>query len=303
MGLGIRYSCCRSLLLTATLVWLTAVTGCDKPAQPLPPRTWVAYYGTDAPPELLQNYDVAVVDPGYAGDLAVVRASRTVVLGYLSLGELNDQRSQFAAARDQGLLLRENPNWKGAWFADIRKPGWQRLVVDEMATAILARGFDGLFLDTLDSAMHLEATDPKRYAGMADAAVATLLALHERHPKARLLVNGAIPLAGRVVPAVQWFAVESSLTDWDFASKTARLRRDDERKWATDRLAAARVANPQLLVFTLDYWNVADRAGVQAVYRRQRQAGFVPYVATIALDRVVPEPADITPSGSAGVAP
>lgn len=243
---------------------------------------------------------MAVVDPGYAGDLAVVKANRATVLGYLSLGELNDQRPQFAAARDRGLLLTENPNWKGAWFADIRKTGWQELVVDEMATAILTRGFDGLFLDTLDSALHLETTDPKRYAGMADAAVAMLLRLQQRHPGARLLVNGAIPLAGRVAPAVQWFAVESSMTDWDFATKTARWRRDDERRWATDRLAAAKALNPRMLVFTLDYWDAADRDGALAIYRRQRDAGFVPYVATIALDRVVPEPSAVTPTGPAG---
>ncbi|MBM4343987.1 MAG: endo alpha-1,4 polygalactosaminidase [Deltaproteobacteria bacterium] len=285
------------------LLAVAGLAACDKPAQPRPPQTWVAYYGTDAPPELLQGFDVAVVDPSYAGDLAIVKAKRTMALGYLSLGELNDQRPQFAPARDQGLLLRENPNWKGAWFADIRKPGWQRLVIDEMADAILARGFDGLFLDTLDSALHLEATDPKQFQGMTDAAVAMLLHLHRRHPAARLLVNGAVPLAGRVAPAVQWFAVESSLTDWDFTTKKARWRTDDERQWAAGRLAKARIDQPNLLIFTLDYWDAADRDGVRAIYRKQREAGLVPYVATIELDRIVPEPGAATASALRSAAP
>lgn len=41
---------------------------------------------------------------------------------------------------------------------------------------------------------------------------------------------------------------------------------------------------------TLDYWNPADTAGLRRIYRAQRANGFLPYVATVELDRLVPEP-------------
>lgn len=280
------------LLVCAGLV-LTG-TSCRPPA-PAVPSTWVAYYGMDAQPENLAAYDVVVIDPNYPGELAVLKANKAQVLGYISLGELNDQRPQFAAAKEQGLLLHENPNWKGAWLADIRKPGWQRLIVDEMAATLVARGFDGLFLDTLDSPLHLETTDSVRYAGMQKAAESLLAQLHAKFPHARLLMNGAVQLLGPCRQAVQWVAIESSLTTWNFESKSARWRTADERAWALNRLRQAAVENQQLRVFTLDYWPTVDVKAVGEIYRVQRATGFVPYVATIALDKVVAEPVAVTP--------
>jgi hypothetical protein len=43
-------------------------------------------------------------------------------------------------------------------------------------------------------------------------------------------------------------------------------------------------------VFTLDYWNPEDAAGIRRIYRTERANGFHPYVATIKLDRIVREP-------------
>jgi len=256
-----------------------------------PPRTWVAFYGADTPPELLQDYGVVVVDSAFQGSIAPLKRNNAKILAYISLGEMNVQRAQFAAAQAQGLLLVENPNWKGAWMVDVRDERWHKLVVDDMAPPLIARGFDGFFLDTIDSALHLEETDAVRYAGMRKAAIQLLQRLHARYPEARLLLNGALPIAGQLRGAVDWVAVESSMTTWDFATRTARWRTRDESAWVKARLDKAKTENPDLLIFTLDYWDPDDRAGLRALYREQRARGFIPYVATIALDRVVPEPA------------
>lgn len=260
------------------------------------PRNWVAYYGTDLPPHELRGFDVVVVDPEYRGAIAPLQADGAKVLAYLSLGEINASRPQFANAKSAGVLLQENPNWPGAWMVDIRKPEWHA-IAEDMAAALLAQGFDGLFLDTVDSPLHLEATDPKQFAGMKTAAAQLLGRLHARFPSARLLLNGATELAGPCKGQVDWIAIESSLTDWDFAAKQARWRRPDERAWALNRMRQAKADNPQLVLFTLDYWDAADSLGIARIYREQRAAGFVPYAATIALDRVVREPGVATPSG------
>ena len=256
-----------------------------------PPRTWVAFYGTDTPPELLQNYGVVVVDSAFLGNVAQLKRNKAKVLAYISLGELNAQRPQFEAARQKGLLLQENPTWKGAWMVDIRDERWHALVLDELAPPLLARGFDGFFLDTVDSALNLEDRDPVKFAGMRTAAIQLLNKLHARYPDARLLLNGALPIAGQLRGAVDWVAVESSVTTWNFETKTARWRTADEKVWVKTRLQKAQAENPDLVVFTLDYWDPEDRAGLRTIYREQRAQGFVPYVATVALDRVVPEPA------------
>lgn len=254
------------------------------------PHSWVAFYGTDAPPELLQDFAVIVVDSGFLGKVAPLKAKKSTVLAYISLGELNAQRAQFAEAQKMGLLVLENPNWPGAWMVDVRDPRWHALVVDVLASPLMARGFDGFFLDTVDSALNLEQQDPQKYKGMRAGVIQLIQRLHHKFPQAKLLMNGALGLVADLQAEVQMVAVESSLTDWNFQTKTPSWRKPDDRTWALNQMHKAKAANPHLQIFTLDYWNAADKPGVAAIYQQQRADGFIPYVATIGLDRIVPEP-------------
>ncbi|NBV79638.1 MAG: hypothetical protein EBR62_07240, partial [Verrucomicrobia bacterium] len=60
--------------------------------------------------------------------------------------------------------------------------------------------------------------------------------------------------------------------------------------WQVNALRQAKLSNPKLRVFTLDYWDPADTAGLKDLYRRQRAQGFVPYVSTPLLDTIIGEP-------------
>ncbi len=275
----------------AVVAWLVAFAACSCGGPQRPPERWTVFYGVEAPPELLQGHDIVVLDPGFRGDLAAVRSKGAKVLAYLSLGELNRQRETFGSAERAGVLVRENPNWPGAFVVDLRHPAWTAIAVQEMALPLRARGFDGLFLDTLDSALALEREAPGTYPGMRPAAVALVTELRTHWPEAVLMVNGALELTGDLRDVTGAFAIESTFTTWDFQSKQARMLQPEERSATLKRLQAARMANTALRLYTLDYWDVEDREGVRSIYAAQRRAGFVPYVATIALDRVVPEPA------------
>ena len=46
----------------------------------------------------------------------------------------------------------------------------------------------------------------------------------------------------------------------------------------------------ELPILSLDYWDPEDAESVRRIYRRQRQLGHHPYVATHLLDRIIPEP-------------
>ena len=56
------------------------------------------------------------------------------------------------------------------------------------------------------------------------------------------------------------------------------------------KLAELRRLNPKLRLYTLDYWEPTDRAGIAKLYGQERKAGFIPYVATIDLQRIVADP-------------
>ncbi len=113
------------------------------------------YYGKGELDQL-KAYDVAIVEPLGQNQQTVVQlqASGTLVLAYLSVIEAYtwDSKLQYATATDFLRLNNKpvtNPVY-GGFIMDIRSQRWQRLIFHQAAT-LLAQGYDGLFLDTIDN--------------------------------------------------------------------------------------------------------------------------------------------------------
>ena len=240
--------------------------------------------------ERISRYDVAVLDVDAAAPAIARRHSGAVVLGYLSLGEVHSGRDYFAEVKAAGLLLRPNPSWPDARFIDLRDRRWHRLVIDRLAPAILAKGVNGLFFDTLDDAEFLEAQDPARFAGMVDAAAELLRAIRQRFPAIPLMVNRGYAVLPRAPGAFDMLLGESVFTTYDPKSGAYRLLPDADYRWQVERMRDAQRRDPKLRLFTLDYWNPDDPRGIARIYAQQRTNGFIPYVGTPDLTRIVSEP-------------
>ena len=153
------------------------------------PMPWAVYYAADLPPTAFYGYDLLVFESDRHPPLEPLVDRGKKVLGYLSLGEVNENRPYFAEVKNEGLLLNENQNWKASYFVDVRDMRWTRRVIDELVPAILRRGFQGIFIDTLDNPGHLERTDPKAYAGMADAGARLVRTLRRNFPRMTIVLN------------------------------------------------------------------------------------------------------------------
>ncbi len=96
-----------------------------------------------------RGYDLVVLDgsEATAGQVAALRAHGRLVLGYLDVGTIERARpwSHAALAYRLGLWA----DW-GEYYADVSRPALRRLMADQVAPTILAKGFDGLFLDNVD---------------------------------------------------------------------------------------------------------------------------------------------------------
>jgi polysaccharide biosynthesis protein PelA len=248
-------------------------------------RTWVVYYG--AAPEAardLARFDVVVLDPHGHPPLPLVKRHGSLVLTYVSVGEVNTHHPEYAAIAGEPWVLAANPSWPDARGLDVRAPGYEQWLLDRVVPAALAGPVNGLFLDTADSALALERAEPRRYAGAARALERMLVELKRRNPRMLLVLNGGVALAERLADVVDGVALESVWTDYDFKAKAYRLRRTDE---AEARVALLeRVAALGLPVFTLEYAAVDGTPGPAELIHRARARGFVPYVSTIGLDQV-----------------
>ncbi|MCB1738625.1 MAG: endo alpha-1,4 polygalactosaminidase [Gammaproteobacteria bacterium] len=279
---------CRRLALA---VWVSAGLSINPTqADPLSHHPWVVYYAAELPITVFDPYELVVFDSDAHPPLQGLKERNKTVLGYLSLGEVEGNRDWFDAVRGEGLLIQENPVWKGSWFVDVRDRRWTRRVIEDLVPRILHRGFDGIFLDTLDNPAHLERTDPKRYAGMTEAAARLVRSIRRHYPDIVIMQNRGYELLPEVGGQIDAVLGESVFADYDFDTKRYQRVPDALYREQVGILKDAQRRYPELDVYTLDYWDPEDAAGLTAIYAEQQANGFRPYVATVELDRVVMEP-------------
>jgi polysaccharide biosynthesis protein PelA len=251
---------------------------------------WVAYYSDRAPSEEFRGYGLVVFDSDRHPPLARMAAHGQLLLGYLSLGEIDDQRAYFPAARQEGILIGRNPVWPGSYYVDVRDRRWRDRVIRQLVPAILAQGFQGVFLDTLDDPAELERRDPQAHRGMTAAAVELVRALRASFPSMTIMMNRGYELLPDVAPLIDIALGESVYTTYDFDRKAYRMVAAGEYREQVGLLQKAKRRNPAVRLYSLDYWDPADLEGIRRIYRAERSNGFEPYVATIGLDRIVKEP-------------
>ncbi len=252
---------------------------------------WIAFYGQIADEQALASlasYDIVVLDPMFAGSIATVASERARVCGYLSLGEIR-KSDRFYDRVDPAALLEENPAWPGTRRIDVRHPSWKALVLTEIIPFIAAKGFTGLLLDTLDTPPYLEQLDPKGKAGMRQAAVDLVKAIHNARPNMMVIMNWGYALLPNVIGSIDGIVAESLLTTVD---QHGGYKWNEPAQVAQQMalLAPLRHSEARLPILSLDYWDPADTRTIAEIYRLERELGHHPYVGTRMLDRIVPEP-------------
>ncbi len=96
------------------------------------------------------GYDLLVVDAQEAKrrQIAALRAQGTLVLGYLSVGTIENYRPWYR--RLKPYRIAPDGHWHGEYYAQVRKRGYRHQIVRRIAPKLYAKGFDGLFLDNVD---------------------------------------------------------------------------------------------------------------------------------------------------------
>lgn len=74
------------------------------------PRRWAVLYAADAAFEALEPFDLLVFDRLAHPAIEPLQDAGKEVFGYISLGEMNRQRAEFARLDAWGILGEENPN-------------------------------------------------------------------------------------------------------------------------------------------------------------------------------------------------
>lgn len=251
---------------------------------------WLVYYSDKAPIKAFQAFDPIVLDSKYHPPLKPLQKMNKVLYGYISLGEVEQHRSYFKKAQEKDLLIEENPFWPGSYFVDVRDEQWARLLLDEVIPSLLTKGFQGLFIDTLDNPIYLEEKDPEKYEGMRSAAAQLVKLIHIYFPDVYLMINRAYLILPDVGDQIHAVLGESLYTDYDFETKTYSKVKHTLYLKQVQILQNFMKKFPHVEVYSLDYWDPKDFKTIQEIYAEERKNGFRPYVSTIELNEIIFEP-------------
>lgn len=258
-----------------------ALAACNTQQSATAPKaeSWAVYYDREQAPDAFVPFDTIVLDGEAHPDLNALKAQGKTLMGYVSLAEVRGDSDLYQFAKNEGLVLQKNPNWD-SYAVDIRKPEWQRKLLKDVLPAVMKRGFDGVMLDTVDSAIALEQQDPAKYAGMQAAAIKLVGKIRAAYPDSKLMLNRGFDILDSVRDDVDMVLAESILAQYDFDTQKSSLFPSETYFELASFLKRMRSRSPHLKIYTIDYWNMDDAEGVAKLYNAQRAQGFVPYVAT-----------------------
>ena len=220
-------------------------------------------------------------DPYKVDDLIAFRERGVLTLGYVNIGEVEEYRAH-ADRVDESWVLGENPHWPSHRFVDARQEGWRRLVIDEVAPQVVARQFDGLFLDMADVAA------PGVFPETREGIVSLIRALRETYPTHLIVMNRGLFLLDEVGEEIDGVLVEGVWARYDPRTTSYIRTPDGERSRLVETLRTYRQQFGGVAL-ALDY---ADRPDLRAYAEAEAvRAGLPLFVSTIELADFTP-PAD-----------
>lgn len=274
-------------LLALSVILGAAGVSAAPPAQARPSlaaaRRWACFYGANLSSAAARSLDLLVADPD---NLQGTPPPGPWRVAYISAGEADERRWFWPQTQGRDYLVEPNPDWAGAKRVDIRAQDWRSLLISSVVPAALAQGWQGVMLDTLDTAEYFESSAPTRFGGSMAAAASFILELRTAHPGMLILVNNALPILFRVAFAIDGVLAEDLYTRClpnkpctRSPAEEAGPREEFLRKFTT------RTGKP---VFAIIYAHPGERKSrlVRDSVRRARRAGFIPYVAGPSLERL-----------------
>ncbi len=227
--------------------------------------------------------------------LDALKRNNKHVVSYLSVGEAESYRGYWQAhwkQRPPAWLDRENPNWAENYRVRYWTRDW-RAIMTAAITRIAKAGFDGVYLDTVDT---YEFYREQGHEHAAEAMVRLVVELSEAgraiNPGFMVIAQNGAELAADsdYRDVLDGIASEDTFYDGDHRKRRAEIR------WTLDQLR--RVKDDGKFVLSVDY---PTRFGAVLDYcRRAADADMVPLVAPRALDGTLshPDHACVTPGGA-----
>lgn len=200
----------------------------------------------------ISKYDVVVIDGQNFNkeDIDKLHQSACVVYSYLNVGSLENYRDYYDTYKHLSLGVYEN--WEDEEWIDVSDETWINFMSNELATSLLDKGIDGLFLDNIDV----------YYNYMTDGIYDGLVNILERLSLLtdKIIINGGdafiskyINDNGSINSLISGINQECVFTSIDFSNNTLSKADNDTKQYFLDYLD---ICNKDGLdIYLLEYSN------------------------------------------------
>ncbi|WP_394554617.1 glycosyl hydrolase [Priestia aryabhattai] len=190
-------------------------------------NNYKVYYG---PPtrtllDKLKKYDMVIIEPSYysKSDIKTLKEQGTLVFGYLSTMEINNWNTRIIKQTIPDDYFYKNgkkvffPKWD-SYLMNISSHHYQKILLGQLKSSIVNKGFDGVFLDTVGD-IDNQQMDKNNLVRQQKGIVLFCKSIKNQYPSLLTIQNSGFPtLKDYTIPyidGVMWesFSVPKVSTD------------------------------------------------------------------------------------------
>ena len=244
-------------------------------------RATAFYYGSEPAVDILSQYDRVVLEPDNIKSQVLIdlKAEGARTYAYLSVGEVGPFRA-YAKDVKKSWISGKNPAWDSQ-VLDLSNTELREFLLNRVGTLQKA-GYQGLFLDTMDSFNLAADTEQKRQSQRAGL-IELIKSIGTRYPELQLISNRGFEVLDDISRYLEAVAAESLYASWDNTAQRYTSVAEGDRRWLLGKLDHAR-NQLKLDVIAIDYLPPSERPAARDVAVRIAEHGFVPWVANPELD-------------------
>lgn len=204
--------------------------------------------------------------------------NKAKLIGYISIGEIEKYRQYFNDLKK--FAIGENPMWDSL-VADLRNKDYTDFLINVIAKKISEKGFDGFFLDTLDS--YQLVAKKEEWIEFQKAEIELIKNLKQKFPDKLIILNRGFEIIDNIYLDVDGVAVESLFYGLDNNRRYIQVG-EEERGFLLKQLQ--KIKTYGLPVIVIDYLDPKETNKASYVVQKISELGFIPYIADKQLSKI-----------------
>lgn len=236
---------------------------------------YVDYSARPHPQHLLLS-QLSIIHPEAKIDLPLLHKANNRALAYISVCEVAPDATY--RSKIKGIsFLGKNKEWKSD-FPDISQPSWQTFLLKQLAQPAVEKGFDGFFLDTVDSLNTISEKYPERATQFKTSLIELIQALKKQFPDKMIITNRGFEIYEEVKNQIDGVLAESLFQTYDSEKKVYRAVPEKDREWLTQKLKHIQETGKE--VYVLDYVSPYEKELAKKTSTAIQALGFHPFLST-----------------------